>query len=42
MAGIIVGFGVVALIAIVFVIAAAQNNQNNDVVGAVTHATALR
>jgi hypothetical protein len=42
MAGIIVGFGVVALIVVVFAVAAARNNQNNDVVGVVTLVTALR
>ncbi len=42
MAGIIVGFGVVALLVIVFAIAAARRSQNNDVVGVVTLVTALR
>lgn len=41
MAGIIVGFGVVALVIIVFALAA-QSNQNNDVVGVVPLVTALR
>jgi hypothetical protein len=41
MAGIIVGFAVVALVIVVLAIAV-DNKQNNDVVGVVTLATALR
>jgi hypothetical protein len=41
MAGIIVGFAVLALVIVVLAIAA-DNKQNNDVVGVVTLATALR